>query len=192
MHRGRRVRWVVVAVAAAAVLIASLRLVEAQSGSRRGGSGTRRPGAGGSTQRRPVRESYESRFWNWLQSVQYQNWSPMPGQTADAYPGESPHGARLKMYVNRTAASDPESLPTGSVLIKENYAEDGETLMAVTVMYRSKNYDPEHGDWYWVKYEPDGRVSRTDEGKPIAGHVQKCAECHSAAAGGDFSFANDR
>lgn len=135
-------------------------------------------------------QSFEVRFWNWLQAAQYRNWSPLPGQTAGTYPGESPHGAHVKMYVNRTAITNPEQMPSGSAVVKENYGEDGETLMAITVMYRSEGYDPEHGDWYWVKYEPDGRVSRMD-GMAVAGRVQMCIDCHSGAEGGDYLFAND-
>lgn len=181
-------------LAGAALTALNLQLVQAQSGSRAptgGYGGQVRSSQSGTAQRRSAAEPFEVRFWNWLQSVQYRNWSPLPGQTAGAIPGESPHGAQLKIYVNRTAAADPQKLPEGSVLVKESYSQDGGTLMAVTVMYRSKGYDPEHGDWYWAKYEPDGRVSRI-EGMAVAGRVQMCADCHSSAAGGDFAFANDR
>ena len=40
-------------------------------------------------------------------------------------------------------------------------SRDRKTLMAVTVMYRVKGYDPANQDWYWVKYEPHGRASST-------------------------------
>lgn len=161
------------------IIAASVPQVNAQSGTRSGGSGTR-----------VVQEPFEVRFWNWLQTVQYRNWSPLPGQTADNYPGEGPHGAQLKMYVNRTAAADPRQFANGSILIKENYAEDGVTLMAVTAMYKSEGFDPEHGDWYWVKYEPNGRVTRM-ENLPVAGRVQMCIDCHAGAEGDDYTFAND-
>ena len=190
--------------AAVAIVLITLQRADAQSGSRSGGSGTRsggttprqggsgvRPGPSGSVQRPVAQEPFEVKFWNWLQSVQYRNWAPLPGQTAGTYAGESPHGAQVKLFANRTAAGDPEMLPNGSVLVKENFAEDGQTLMAITVMYRSTGYDPEHGDWFWAKYEPDGQVSRMD-GMAIAGRVEMCADCHSGAGGGDYSFANDR
>ena len=32
--------------------------------------------------------------------------------------------------------------------------------MAVTVMYRTKGYNPEGGDWYWAKYNPDGTIAQ--------------------------------
>ena len=130
-------------------------------------------------------------MWDWLQKAQYKNWAPLPGITADAYKGQEPHGAALRLYVNRTAAGNPSELPHGSILVKENYAPDAKTLMATTVMYRSKGYDPEHGDWFWAKYEPDGRVARMN-GMSVAGRVEMCIECHGGASGGDYSFGNDR
>jgi len=203
MNRLTRAWPVVGLMTAAAILFVTLQRADAQSGTR-SGSGTRpggvaprqsgsgaRPSTGNSTQRPAGREPFEVKFWNWLQSVQYRNWAPLPGQTAGAYAGESPHGAQVKLFANRTAVGDPEALPVGSVLVKENFAEDGRTLMAITVMYRSTAFDPEHGDWFWAKYEPDGQVSQMD-GMSVAGRVQMCADCHGNAGGGDYSFANDR
>lgn len=137
--------------------------------------------------------TFEARFWDWLHP-QYKNWAPWPGQDEDFYEGQAPHGALLKMYVNRKAAANPGGLPHGSVIVKENYSPD-ENLKSVTVMYRSENYDPDHYDWYWVKYNPDGTVAKTppDKGsKPIAGKFQSCIQCHSGAGGNDFAFANDQ
>ena len=150
--------------------------------------------SGAAAQERAAR-SYEAKLWDWLQSAQYKNWAPVPGKSGDAYPGESPHGAFLKMYLNRTAAGDTKNLPTGSILIKENYGKDKKTLMAVTIMYRSKGYDPEHGDWYWVKYMPDGTVAKAPLEKGsmrLAGKVKGCIMCHSGADGKDFAFLNDK
>ena len=154
--------------------------------------------AGAQSYTRRTRERsrpYEERFWDYLKSVEYKNWAPGPGQNGDFYPGESPHGAFLKMYLNRTAIADAENLlPHGSVVIKENYGPDKKTLMAITVMFRSKGYDPEHNDWYWVKYMPDGTVAKAppDKGSmKLAGKVKGCIMCHGDADGDDFAFIND-
>ena len=64
----------------------------------------------------------------------------------------------------------------------------------ITVMYRSKGADPQHGDWYWLKYLPDGSIARTPEKegkKAIAGKVASCIECHSKAGGKDLVYSND-
>lgn len=149
----------------------------------------------GSRSRGGTAQSFTARFWDYLVQVHYENWAPAPGQGLQAYPGQSPHGAFLKMYLNRIAAADPKNLPPGSIIIKENYGKDKTTLMAVTVMYRVKGFDPQHYDWYWVKYNADGTVAQTPPEKgsmPIAGRFQSCIQCHAGAKGGDFVFMNDK
>ena len=97
------------------------------------------------------------------------------------------------MYLNRTAAGNKDTLPVGSIIIKENYSEN-ESLQAITVMYKNAGYNPGSGDWYWVKYNPDGSVplSPPEAGSmKLAGRVKGCIECHNGAGGGDFAFFND-
>lgn len=175
---------VVCGVAAATFLTGSPQQVAAQSGSR-AGSGRR------AVDNRP----FEAKFWDFLVSAKYVNWAPVPGKTDDLYEGSSPHGAFLKMYLNRTAAGRPKELPNGSIIVKENYGPDGKTLMAITVMYRSKGYNPEAGDWYWIKYNPNGTVAKAPpemRSMPLAGKPMGCIKCHGeGAAGKDFAFFND-
>ena len=138
---------------------------------------------------------FEKKFWMYLKSNAYENWAPAPGTGVDFYVGSSPHGAFLKMYLNRVAVGNPDTLPVGSIIVKENYSVDRATLMAITVMYHSKGYNPDGGDWYWVKFNPDGTVvaSSVETGaKPIAGKVSSCIDCHSDAGGNDFTFFNDK
>jgi len=141
-----------------------------------------------------TRLTFEQKFWKYLEDSRYRQWSPVPGKTGDAYEGQSPHGATLKMYLNRKAAGRPGELPDGSIIVKENFGPDGEELMAITVMYRSTGYNEEAGDWYWVKYKPNGQVDQkvSDAGSmKLAGKVGGCIECHSGARGDDFAFFND-
>ncbi|MBL4885115.1 MAG: cytochrome P460 family protein [Planctomycetaceae bacterium] len=172
--------------------------VQAQSGSRYSQQGSSSQSRGRTSPRgrttRGTVASYESKLWDWLHRVEYHNWAPGPGQSTDVYPGQSPHGAYLKTYLNRTAAGNASTLPHGSIIVKENFGPDGKTLMAVTVMYRAKDYNPAANDWYWVKYTADGNVAMTPPEKgnmPISGKFASCIECHSSAEGNDFSFIND-
>ena len=170
----------------------------AQSGSR----GARRSDSSlrGTTQRGSYVTSvdsrpFEDRFWSYLQAQKYTNWAPVPGKSDGYSEGQSPHGAFLKMYLNRTAAGNPQELPNGSIIIKENYGPDKKTLMAVTVMYRTKGYNPAAGDWYWAKYNPDGTIAKMPPEKgsmKIAGKAKGCIICHGEGADGkDFAFFND-
>ncbi len=142
---------------------------------------------------------FEVRFWDYLTKApkRYDEWGPFAGKPDDGYEGREPHGAWLRVYANRVARRNPKRLPYGSIIIKENYGPDKKTLAAITVMYRSKGYDPAHNNWYFVKFLSNGDVARTsaDEGsRRIAGrrNTAKCIECHSSADGEDFVFLNDR
>ena len=73
--------------------------------------------------------------------------------------------------------------------------EDESTLAAVTVMKKVDGYSPQAGDWFWVKYSPDGSIDKNPDGVPLAGRValganEGCIACHSGAGGGDYVFKN--
>jgi len=58
----------------------------------------------------------------------------------------------------------------------------------------SAGFNGTGGDWYWVKYNADGSVAKTDKeagSTKIAGKVGKCIDCHADAKGNDFVFFND-
>ena len=170
--------------AATACLLAGLFLTTrpspatAQSGSRAGQSA----------------QKFETRMWQWLARSKYQQWAHPQGQNGDFYPGKSPHGMFLKMYLNSTAAADQGHFPQGSVIVKENFSPD-KKLMSVTVMYRTKKYDPEHGNWWWAKYMPNGMIAKAPPEKGsmrLVGKVKPCIMCHSGADGDDMVFTNDK
>ena len=98
--------------------------------------------------------------------------------------GRQPHGSFHKVYVNdRAFTSSSVPLQYGSIEVKENYNR-AKKLMAITVMYKVKGYNPENGDWFWVKYSPDGMA------KPY-GKPRGCLGCHGAKADNDFVIVHD-
>ena len=116
----------------------------------------------------------------------YTKWDLWPG-TEKMYEGTQPHGAFLTTYVTKGAMSTIEKkkgkFSQGAMIVKENYMPD-KTLAAITVMYKAKGYNPEAGDWFWAKYNPDGSVAA--EGK-----VEGCIKCHSAKADNDWVFTGE-
>jgi hypothetical protein len=149
---------------------------------------------------------FEDQFWKYLIGNNYKNWSPGPDQSGDFYIGQNPHGALLKMYLNRTAAGNPQNFPMGSVVILENYRSD-KSLKTISVMYRTEGFDPQGNDWYWIEYHPDGTVvkapvdakSQVNNVSFNDGHLQKtmgraanCIACHQKDSGSDFVFFNDK
>ncbi len=112
----------------------------------------------------------------------YKNWQTWPGK-GKMYKGTKPHGAFLTTYVNDIAIESikgKKGLANNSIIVKENYSPD-KKLVAVTVMYKVKGYNPDGGDWFWAKYGAD--LSIMAEGK-----VNGCLGCHSAAKANDYVF----
>ncbi len=123
-------------------------------------------------------------LWQELRKADYKNmWRMWPGTSA-FYPGSQPHGVLLTTYVNDNALRAIEGkrgqMPDGAIVAKENYSGDKQ-LMALTVMYKIKGYNPEAGDWFWAKYRPDGNI----EGE---GKMQMCIGCHAVKADNDYLF----
>lgn len=124
------------------------------------------------------------KVWSYItETNSYLGWGFWPGYVG-IYPGKSPHGAYLKLYANSVAlkaAREGKIMPYGSILLKENYGKDKKTLMAVTPMYRIKGYNPDGGDWFWAKYDPNGKVLK-------AGKVKGCIDCHTMQKSNDWLF----
>jgi hypothetical protein len=74
----------------------------------------------------------------------------------------------------------PGQVPEGGVIVKENYSGE-EELKSVTVMHKQPGFDPDHRDWFWAKYAPDGTVQ-------AAGQAAGCISCHSAVNSNDYIF----
>lgn len=122
-------------------------------------------------------------FWTYIHKTHpYTKWQMWPGKHG-LYPGRSPHGAFLKLYVNdiaHKAAKAHRPMPDGAILVKENYAKDKTTLLSITPMYKTDRYNPAAGNWFWAKYGPDGKAMK-------AGKVKSCIECHKNATGFVFT-----
>jgi hypothetical protein len=113
----------------------------------------------------------------------YQEWPLWPGK-GELYQGQHPHGAFLTTYVSPGALKAIDSkagtIPAGEFVIKENYSPE-KKLAAITVMYKKSGYDPAGGDWFWLKFKPDGTIEK--EGK-----VGGCIGCHAAVKPNDWLF----
>ncbi len=119
--------------------------------------------------------------WSWMQEQSYQSWTMWPGKSA-LYKGREPHGMLLTTYVNgpagHAAKYNKRPMPEGAVIVKENYKPTKE-LAAITVMVKSKGYNPDGGDWWWAKYGPDGTTLKE-------GTVGGCLNCHGMEKGNDY------
>ncbi len=132
----------------------------------------------------------------WSRMSGYRSWPSYP-DLGGFQDGQSPHGKFLKYHINSAASNNHRNPGAGSIIVKENYmSASPSALGAITVMEKVPGYDPENGDWFWVKFAPDGSVMKNPKGMSLAGRVAKgmeqgCIACHANADGGDFLFIND-
>jgi len=120
---------------------------------------------------------------------------------ANLYVGGPPHGPVREVL---------EAIIDGKrIIVKRNFGGEGVSvesvsqnraafLKAITVMAkREDGYDPENGDWFWVKYKPDGNLHTNAKGMKLAGKVAKgmdkgCIFCHQSASGNDLVFIHNK
>ena len=139
-------------------------------------------------------EQTAAALWDEMQSADYRaKWRYWPGKGA-MYKGTKPHGAFLTTYVNDVAydaiVHKRGSLPYGSIVVKENYMPD-KRLGAITVMKKVRGFNPGAGDWYWVKFAPDGQPMVMEKGgmkMTLAGKVPGCIACHGARSANDYIY----
>ena len=123
-------------------------------------------------------------LWDYITKTspytQWKFWDDHKGMSE----GRAPHGPLHKVYVNDKAYnSSSVPLEYGAMEVKENYNKAKE-LKAITVMYKVKGYNPADGDWFWVKYSPEGMA------KPY-GKPKGCIGCHGTRANNDFVIVHD-
>ncbi len=145
--------------------------------------------------RPPTPAEFAASFWKYLHkpNSDYHRWGT-PGKTEFAK-ATMPHSSVGQTYLNDVTNKNLKQVPNGSVLVRDELTADGKAIRNVSVMYRSKGADPKNGDWYWIVYQPDGKLAQmtTKEGNvPVAGRVTSCIACHQKAADKDFVFLNDR
>ena len=156
-------------------------------------------GSSRSTPSRPARpqttEEFADSLWRFIvrQQSPYTKWDAVTAKNVETPGIGGAHGSNPRIYANPTAVQNLSSPPQGSIFVIDDYAEDGKTRNNVSIMYRAKGTDPEHNDWYWLRYLPNGSIARagsTQGARPIAGKVTSCIECHEKAGGKDLVFSN--
>ncbi len=112
----------------------------------------------------------------------------MSGDLSGYLEGGSPHGNVVRILVNGVAyeaAMDFQGeLPYGSIIVKENYpgesVDEPGDLAALTIMYKLEGFNPEAGDWFWVKASGDASVVDAE------GAVGGCIDCHGQEGNIDY------
>ena len=111
----------------------------------------------------------------------YSKWQRCPG-TGKFLASEEPHGSFMTIYLNDAALNsikNPEGMADGAIIVSENYTAD-KKLDSRTVMYKIKGYNPEAGDWFWVRYSGDSGYAQE------SGKVKGCVACHGSQQDKDY------
>lgn len=98
----------------------------------------------------------------------------------------SPFGHYVRVYVNDVALqAKGNPLPPGSILVREGLGMNTNTyapndqIIAYTVMYKVKGFNPKGNDWFWAHYSGTGKTMQS-------GVVDQCLKCHNTAQSNDY------
>lgn len=139
-------------------------------------------------------EDIAKELWQKIQRENYQhNWKLWPGKKT-FYEAKEPHGPLLTTYVNDisydTIINKKGKMPFDAIIITENYTSDN-SLISITAMQKIKGFNPVNNDWFWVKFEPSGKVMTMradDKIIQLTGRIVTCIECHGKQAHNDYIF----
>ncbi len=118
-----------------------------------------------------------SALWSRVQKIMHQH-TLLPGsrryqpgsRTADYYTIDGVNSAALNAVRKAGSVEKTVRYPTGSILIKENFAKN-KKLINVTVMIKLDKFDKSDRNWLMANYSPNG--------VPLAfGKVKPCIQCH--------------
>ena len=119
----------------------------------------------------------------WQEIQGYSNWGQAVDWTGVKASLDGTHGDFVQIWLNQEALpsfedSTSANLPYGSISVKEGYSSsDGTSINTITVMKKIEGFDPDHGDWFWASFDPNGDVNK-------AGSISSCYNCH--ASGTDY------
>ncbi|MGD2135880.1 MAG: cytochrome P460 family protein [Gemmatimonadales bacterium] len=132
----------------------------------------------------PAPDTTAAALWAHLEGSNYSESYALWPDKGELYAGQEPHGMLLTTYLNDLAldalTNGAGAMPNGAIVVKENYMPDS-TLAAITIMYKAEGYNPDVGDWFWVKRLADGTVE-------ASGRVAGCIGCHGQQAANDYLF----
>ena len=114
--------------------------------------------------------------------------------------GDQPHGSIQQIIAGKISVKGRRA----RVIVKANHRGEGVSLEGVfeepkrfltgyaVMALRERGYHPDHADWFWAVYNPDGSL-RKFNGKAIAGRVDTgadngCIGCHKKYGGKDYEM----
>ena len=116
----------------------------------------------------------------------YRDYGYWPGHRG-RHIGQAPHGNEHRIFVHprllEVLPIKDKTAPVGSIIVKENY-DSQDRLAKITAMAKVKGYNPEHGDWFWAVFSPEGRPLKS-------GASAGCIRCHAGMRQNDYVIIHD-
>ena len=119
--------------------------------------------------------------------------------------GAIPYAAAVHKKILITLDSEVEvENHSGKVIVKKMYQgknvsvksvanNPGKNLAFVAVMFqREKGFDTKNQDWFYIRYDAEGRPTKNKKGILMVGRFPKCISCHQAAPGGNYIYSFTR
>ena len=118
----------------------------------------------------------------------FSDWNEPAGWEGINASADGTHGPYVQIWgddATLSAIENETEIPDGGTLVKCGYTDPDGTLVdgsghALTAMQKIDGYDPDNGDWFWVKFKLG-----TGEVDGFAGREGFCSGCHTDADG-DF------
>lgn len=124
----------------------------------------------------PTDEERGEALWEAIQG--WEDWNQVEPWDGIRNSSDCTHGPYVQITYNDLAADNIGSTqPDGAIIVKRGHdAPDGSAPVGfVTVMQKIEGYDPDNGDWFWLRVSDDGTLSDTE-----LGSASFCYGCHSA------------
>ncbi len=101
-------------------------------------------------------------------------------RSADAH-----YHSTIHIYANPAAAAAilhrSNAFPTGSIVVKEKLAKEGDVTGVGGMIKRAPGFDPSNGDWEYFYAEPQGADFSI-------GRLENCSACHARAKETGYVF----
>jgi hypothetical protein len=118
----------------------------------------------------------------WAAIDGFESWTEPAGWEGIVASEDGTHGPYVQIWTDADtldALAAGEAPADGSILVKCGYqdaegAAVGSDGHALTAMQKIEGYDPDHGDWFWAKFDASTGEAET------AGSASFCYGCHEA------------
>ena len=125
-------------------------------------------------------EAIAAELWEAIDA--FESWSEPAGWEGIVPSEDGTHGPYVQIWSDSAtlaALTAGEPVADGSILVKCGFEDaEGATVgdegHALTAMQKIEGYDPDHGDWFWAKFDPNTGEALT------AGSASGCYGCHEA------------